>query len=138
MLLLVPALLALAPAQKMPCQPPRFLDTTEHPKPVERAGPGLWIGGIRFEAADIQSAVPEQNKYTDQWELHLTFTMSGAAKFHVAEHCGVNRPIEISFDRKAISRPMLNEVIEGAEVSISGNFTHESAAALAARIKPAG
>jgi preprotein translocase subunit SecD len=133
-LLLAPALLAIASAQDAQCR----MDTNFEPgsKPSARAGAGLWIGGIHFEAGDIQSAVPQQSEYTQEWELRLTFTPSGHEKFRRAQHCGVGYPIEISFDRKLISSPRLNEIILGNQVSISGGFSQESAAAFAAQLHP--
>lgn len=140
--LLAPALLALASAQDAPCRKDPVGDAIdrgeEADKPVERSGPGLWIGGIAFEARDIQSAAAEQNSYTDEWEIHLIFTASGKDKFGDAQHCGVGYPIEISFEGAVVSHPRLNEVIQGNEVQIAGGFTQASAADLAARIAPPG
>ena len=136
-LLLASALLALAPSQQAPC-----LDDTsqsfDDAKPLERSGPGLWIGGIRFEPRDIETAVPEQSAYTDEWGIQLTFTASGKDKFGDAQRCGVGYPIEISFDGAVISRPFLREKIEGDKVQIDGGFTRESATSLATKLAPSG
>lgn len=103
-------------------------------KPIEKSGPGLWIGGISFSAADIAEAVHQRDALTEAWQVEVTFAPSGRAKFRKAQHCRLDRVIEISFDRKLISRPILREQILGDTVAISGNFDEAETARLAAAI----
>lgn len=66
--------------------------------------------------------------------VQLAFTKEGNRKFLIAQRCGVDKFVEISFDRKLISRPVLNAPILGGEANITGGFTREEAVALAGKI----
>jgi len=103
--------------------------------PQRKSGDGLWIGGIGFTATDIASAEPRLDDYSGEPVLAIAFTPSGNAKFLEAQRCGVGRPIEISIDRAIISRPILNEPINGGKANISGGWQSlEAVRAVAARI----
>jgi len=106
-------------------------------KTLQKAGKGLWIGGIAFVPGDIVSAKPVMDPQTDAWTMQIVFTAEGNRKFIAAQRCGIGKPIEISFDRKVVSRPRLYERIVGGDVLISGGFTQESATSLARKIASA-
>jgi preprotein translocase subunit SecD len=102
---------------------------------LEAAGDGLWIGGVAFSAADIQSVeVTESSAILSQWELKLKFTTSGNAKFIDAQRCGPGSIVEISLDRKVLSQPQLIETILGGEASVSGSTGHDEWLEIAKRI----
>jgi preprotein translocase subunit SecD len=105
-------------------------------KPLQKAGNGLWIGGIGFTAADIASAEPQTEQYTGQPTLSLTFTPSGNAKFLEAQRCGENRPVEISLDGVTLSRPILRGgQITGGKAMIAGGWDSlDAVQAIATRI----
>lgn len=103
--------------------------------PLQKAGDGLWIGGIGFTAADLASAEPQTDEYSGEPVLALSFTAAGNAKFLEAQRCGVGRAIEISVDRSVLSRPVLNEPITGGKANISGGWkSRDAVQAVAARI----
>ncbi len=104
------------------CKPIRQTENIDNPRPAQRAGDGLWIGGIAFTPSDIGSAQAIADELTEQWVLNLRFTPSGNAKFIEAQRCGVGYPIEISVDRKVISQPILNERIVGGQAQVSGGW----------------
>lgn len=105
-------------------------------QPWQASGKGLWIGGLGFADKDIATVTVETDRYTDQWVLQLVFTQEGNRKFIEAQRCGVSRVIEISFDRKPVSRPLLQEPILGGTATISGGWqSREEAEQLAARIR---
>lgn len=104
------------------CKPIRQTGQVDNHEPAQRAGDGLWIGGIAFAPSDIGSAEAITDQVTGQWVLELRFTPSGNARFVEAQRCGVGYPIEISMDRKVLSRPILNERILGGQAQVSGGW----------------
>ena len=128
-------LLFMAPVQQQ--QECRLADVSEAlgGLPLQAAGDGLWIGGVAFSAADIQSVeVTESSAILSQWELKLKFTTSGNAKFIDAQRCGPGSIVEISLDRKVLSQPQLIETILGGEASVSGSPGHDEWLEIAKRI----
>lgn len=103
---------------------------------IQRSGNGLWIGGTPFTAADIETASAETDRLTGEWMIAIGFTKAGNAKFIAAQHCGTGWPIEISVDGKLVSRPILRERIIGGKANVTGDFTQDTASALAARLAP--
>ena len=103
--------------------------------PSQASGDGLWIGGIAFTSADIQSVEVRESRYIPgQWELGLKFTAAGRARFITAQHCGPGSIIEISVDRKVLSQPHLTETILGGEATISGESGRDEWLEIAKRI----
>ncbi|MES2988033.1 MAG: hypothetical protein V4808_09020 [Pseudomonadota bacterium] len=107
-------------------------EPNEMPQPAQAAGDGLWIGGIRFYPADIATAEPHHSDLTELWELQIRFTASGSVKFQQAQRCGVGHAIEISVNRRAISRPNLAERILGPEMAIGGGWPDRASVELVA------
>lgn len=141
MILPLAALLLSLTAQGDDCLDQRDNDAIErYPDiPRQRHGPGLWIGGIAFAAADIDSIEPTQDhNLADLWGITIAFTTAGNAKFVAAQRCGVDRPIELSVDGAVISRPFLQEPILGGKMVLMGGLgDQESAEALTARLRRA-
>ena len=128
-------LLFMAPVQQQ--QECRLADGSEAlgGLPLQAAGDGLWIGGVAFSAADIQSVeVTESSAILSQWELKLKFTTSGNAKFIDAQRCGPGSIVEISLDRKVLSQPQLIETILGGEASVAGSPGQDEWLEIAKRI----
>lgn len=111
-----------------------LIDPAEQPEPMQAAGDGLWIGGIAFLSTDFTSVAAVEDDYGLSWSAQIRFSPSGNAKFIAAQRCGVGRAIEISIDRKAISRPNLNEPITGGEAQISAGWTRAEAEAMVRRL----
>ena len=63
--------------------------------------------------------------------VSITFNSSGARRFGNTTRENVNKPFAIILDDKILSAPNINEPILGGQAQISGNFTVESANALA-------
>ncbi len=132
--MLLPFLLALAAPVADPCQPPRNR-RYDDPRPFQKAGPGLWIGGLGFISTDIADARAAESQYGDGWTVELVFTTEGKAKFIRAQHCGVGKVLEISIDRHVLSRPTLYEPILGGRAMITGHWkTREEAEAVIRQI----
>ena len=119
--MLLPLLLTLALPAGDRCQPPRHR-RADDPRPFQKAGAGLWIGGIAFVPADIADAKAAESEYGPGWTIELVFTTAGNARFVQAQHCGVGKMIEISINRHVLSRPVLNEPILGGKAMIVGDW----------------
>jgi preprotein translocase subunit SecD len=63
--------------------------------------------------------------------VSITFNSSGARRFGRVTQENVGKPFAIILDDKVLSAPNINEPILGGQAQISGNFTVESANALA-------
>ncbi|MEO6256266.1 MAG: protein translocase subunit SecD [Sphingomicrobium sp.] len=63
--------------------------------------------------------------------VSITFNSAGAKRFGRVTQENVNKPFAIILDDKVLSAPNINEPILGGQAQISGNFTVESANALA-------
>jgi preprotein translocase subunit SecD len=63
--------------------------------------------------------------------VSITFNSAGARRFGRVTQENVNKPFAIILDEKILSAPNINEPILGGQAQIMGNFTVESANALA-------
>jgi preprotein translocase subunit SecD len=63
--------------------------------------------------------------------VSITFNSAGARRFGRVTQENVNKPFAIILDEKILSAPNINEPILGGQAQISGNFTVETANALA-------
>jgi preprotein translocase subunit SecD len=63
--------------------------------------------------------------------VSITFNSAGSRRFGRVTQENVNKPFAIILDDKVLSAPNINEPILGGQAQISGNFTVESANALA-------
>ena len=135
MSLLFASLALLSPLA--PCEEtPAYQDASDlsSPAPIEAAGNGLWIAGVRFKGTDIVAAAVDQDSPSSAWAVDVMLSRSGKAKFDSIQGCRVNRLVEVSFDRTAVARPNLVARIDGNVFRIAGNFTHEGASRLAYQI----
>jgi preprotein translocase subunit SecD len=135
--MLSPLLFSLV-APQQGCRLPDYNEQRRE-RPVQAAGEGLWIGGVRFEGADLISIEPALDEsLRDQWALRIRFTRTGDRKFRSAQRCGVGRVMEVSFDRKVIARPTLYEPLTGGVMHLTAGWTtQKEAEAFAARIRSA-
>ena len=124
-------------APQQGCTLPEY-NEKRYERPVQASGEGLWIGGVRFEDADLLSIeVVLDELLREQWVLRIRFTAAGDKKFRSAQRCGVGRFMEVSFDREVISRPTLHEPLRGVMYLMAGWNTQKEAEALATRIRSA-
>jgi len=77
---------------------------------------------------DAKQAFDQQS---GQPSVSITFNSAGARRFGRATQENVGKPFAIILDDKVLSAPNINEPILGGQAQISGNFTTESANALA-------
>ena len=86
----------------------------------------------------IQSAqaTTQQDSYGNQeYVVSLMFDDEGTKAFAEATARNVGKPIYIIYDGEVISSPRVNETIANGQCVIEGNFTYESANALATTIR---
>jgi len=91
------------------------------------------LGGIKGDSlTNAQQSVDPQ---TNEAVVSITFDQQGGAKFAQLTTENVNKPFAIILDGKVLSAPNINEPIRGGSAQISGNFTTESANALAISLR---
>ncbi len=91
------------------------------------------LGGIKGDSlTNAQQSVDPQ---TNEAVVSITFDQQGGAKFAKLTTENVNKPFAIILDGKVLSAPNINEPIRGGSAQISGNFTTESANALAISLR---
>ncbi len=91
------------------------------------------LGGIKGDSlTNAQQSVDPQ---TNEAVVSITFDQQGGAKFAQLTTENVNKPFAIVLDGKVLSAPNINEPIRGGSAQISGNFTTESANALAISLR---
>lgn len=91
------------------------------------------LGGIKGDSlTNAQQTVDPQ---TNEAVVSITFDQQGGAKFAKLTTENVNKPFAIILDGKVLSAPNINEPIRGGSAQISGNFTTETANALAISLR---
>ncbi|MFM7348077.1 MAG: protein translocase subunit SecD, partial [Erythrobacter sp.] len=91
------------------------------------------LGGIRGDnLTNAQAGVDPQ---TNRNVVNITFDGQGGAKFAKLTTENVGKPFAIILDGQVLSAPNINEPIVGGRAQISGNFTSESANALAISLR---
>lgn len=87
------------------------------------------LGGIQGDSLVGSSAGIDPNN--NEAVVNIQFDAQGGARFAKLSAENVGRRFAIILDGKVISAPSFNEPIYGGQAQISGNFTTESAGALA-------
>ncbi len=81
-------------------------------------------------------ATSNKDEYgNSQFVVSLLFNSEGTTKFAEATQRNIGKPIYIIYDGKVISAPNVRQAITNGECVIEGNFTYESADALATTIR---
>jgi preprotein translocase subunit SecD len=77
----------------------------------------------------------EFNPQTNEPVVSIRFNTAGGRRFARVTQENVNKPFAIILDDVVLSAPNINEPILGGAAQISGNFTVQSATALAVQLK---
>lgn len=91
------------------------------------------IGGIRGDR--IASAQPGIDAMTGEPAIFISFDEQGGREFAILSRNNVGKRFAIILDDEVLSAPIFNEPILGGQAQISGNFTEEEAAQLAAMLQ---
>ena len=98
-------------------------------------GKFVWVKpGTVLDGEMIAEAKAEENRQTEQTVIAIRLTDEGRSLFAATTRQHINDRIAIVIDGVVITAPVVREPIEGGEVEIEGNFTAESATALAKAI----
>lgn len=87
-----------------------------------------------LDRSSLKSAAVEKDPLTGASEVQLTFTDQGAKRFAEVTRDHVGQRLAIVIDGKVHSAPKVMAEIPGGKVAISGAFSAQEAAALAARL----
>ncbi|MBQ3852099.1 MAG: protein translocase subunit SecDF [Lachnospiraceae bacterium] len=94
------------------------------------------------DVADARAVVQQDNMKNNEFAVALSLTPEGAIKFAEGTQRAVDRGYEtigIYYDGSFVSVPRVNQAITDGEASITGgDFTYESASALASTIRIGG
>jgi preprotein translocase subunit SecD len=86
-----------------------------------------------FTKRDVIAAVPS---FVDgRPVVRIRFAPGAAGRFADLTRRNVKKPMQIVVGDRILSTPIVMEAIAGGEVVLSGNFTAEEAAAIAAKLK---
>ena len=84
------------------------------------------------ELADAQQGFEPQSNAP---VVNIKFNSQGSKKFARVTQANVNKPFAMILDNSVLSAPNINEAILGGSAQISGNFTVQSASALAIQLR---
>lgn len=119
--------------------PPGWPDNLTAPCEITMPAPDpdqFTIAGIGFSADDVES-VESDFDFANYPVLSIVFTESGTRKFHDLQTGRLGQPMPICIGNEILATPVLNEIIGGDAMQISGVYSVEESKALAGRIKAA-
>jgi preprotein translocase subunit SecD len=98
------------------------------------------LSGTDVSGASANLETNSQGAVGTAWEVDMSFTSAGTAKFaavtqRLAGLTGSQNQFAIVLDGLVVSAPRTNEVINTGSARITGNFTQETAQALANQLK---
>ena len=91
------------------------------------------LNGNHIQSA--QATTQQDNYGNQEYVVSLMFDDEGTKAFADATARNVGKPIYIIYDGEVISSPRVNQTISNGQCVIEGNFTYESANALATTIR---
>jgi len=104
-------------------------------RPESGKEPYLVDKRVIVSGLDLTDAQPGYDQRTNEPIVSFRFNIAGARKFAQATTENVGRPFAIVVDGEVLSAPVIREPITGGSGQISGNFTAQSASALAAVLR---
>jgi RNA polymerase sigma factor (sigma-70 family) len=87
-----------------------------------------------LDRSALKSAAVQKNRVTGTLEVEITFTEQGAKRFAEVTRDNVGRRLAFVVDGKICCSPKVEEEIPGGKIPISGPFSEQGAAQLAARL----
>jgi preprotein translocase subunit SecD len=83
---------------------------------------------------ELESATVGYDQRTAEPVIALRMTRVSGRAFAELTKNNVGRPMELRVDGRSLSKPVIREPVLGGSVQISGNFAHQEAEDLAARL----
>ena len=102
---------------------------------AREGGPYLLREAPVVQGDELTDAQPGFDQQTNLPIITFRFNQTGARKFGRFTQANVGRPFAIVLDDKVLSAPVIQTAILGGTGQISGNFTVESANALAVQLR---
>jgi preprotein translocase subunit SecD len=102
---------------------------------AREGGPYLLREAPVVQGDELTDAQPGFDQQTNLPIITFRFNQSGARKFGRFTQANVGRPFAIVLDDKVLSAPVIQTAILGGTGQISGNFTVDSANALAVQLR---
>jgi preprotein translocase subunit SecD len=90
---------------------------------------------VMVSGDELTRAIPANDPQTNAPVVSITFDSQGGRKFARVTQDNVQKPFAMILDGVVLSAPNINEPILGGSAQISGNFTTDSAAALAVQLR---
>lgn len=84
---------------------------------------------------DLRSVSISQNDLSSGYSIDFTLSSEGGEVFGAHTSANVNKYVTITLDKRVISSPIISTPITGGSGAISGNFTADSANALAVQLR---
>ncbi len=84
---------------------------------------------------DLKSVSVASSGVTGQYAISFTLTSEGAQVFGAHTSANVGKYLTIALDKRVISAPRINSAITGGSGQITGNFTVDTANALAIQLR---
>ena len=84
---------------------------------------------------ELTDAQPGSDPQTNEPVVNIRFDSQGSRKFARVTQENTGKPFAMILDNVVLSAPNINEPILGGQAQISGNFTTESASALAVQLR---
>lgn len=92
-------------------------------------------GKAQISGKDLKDVEMVSDNYSGSPALNVTMTKKGALKWELMTGRNLNKALAICIDRKVVICPIVNSVITGGNLQISGNFTVQEAEDLVMGIK---
>ena len=102
---------------------------------AREGGPYLLREAAVVQGDELTDAQPGFDQQNNQPIITFRFNQSGSRKFGRFTQANVGRPFAIVLDDKVLSAPVIQTAILGGSGQISGNFTVDSANALAVQLR---
>ncbi len=102
---------------------------------AREGGPYLLREAPVVQGDELTDAQPGFDQQTSQPIITFRFNQTGSRKFGRFTQANVGRPFAIVLDDKVLSAPVIQTAILGGTGQISGNFTVDSANALAVQLR---
>ena len=84
---------------------------------------------------DLRSVAISQNQFGSDYSIDFTLSAEGATIFGQHTAANIGKFVTITLDKQVISSPVISNAIPDGVGSISGNFTADSANALAVQLR---
>lgn len=114
-----------------------FSATTESfpPAPTDASAPESAVYHTVMTGGDLESVAVSSNQLGTGYEINFVLKPNGTKVFADHTSANVGKILSIVLDKQVISAPSINDAITGGQGLITGQFTYDSANALAIQLR---